>query len=192
MAVRSLLKTILAVTTLCLSLNASANLIFDFEENLSDRSHQIIYNLSGIVLTVTAFDDSDRNPNKNINRSVSGLGVNGNPESGQIGNNEYLVFTFDEIFYGHFNITFGNWSVNRNNPKRTDVAGIALNGGVSTSFSAGNGPFTSDYAAIKTFTVMGAGGSFKVANVELVPEPSALAILGLGLLGLGARRFKKS
>jgi hypothetical protein len=192
MAVRSLLKTILAVTTLCLSLNASANLIFDFKEKLKHQ-HSATYNINGFELTVEAFDPSDNNASNKINRSDSGLGVHNNPNSNSIGTGEYLVFTFTELFYGHLNITFGNWGVNRNKPNRTDVAGIALNGGVSTTFGAGNGPFTSDDAAIKSFTVMGiSGNGFRVANVELVPEPSALAILGLGLLGLGIRRFKKS
>jgi hypothetical protein len=184
MAVRSLLKTILAVTTLCLSLNASANLIFDFEEKLGNQ-HSATYLLNGIDLTVTAFDPSDQDTN-NINRSNGGLGVGGNPNRSNIGNGEYLVFTFAEIFYGHLNITFANWGSN-------DVAGITLNAGATTMFDRNNGIFTSDYAAISSFRVEGTSGSaFKVANVELVPEPSALAILGLGLLGLGARRFKKS
>jgi hypothetical protein len=70
MAVRSLLKTILAVTTICLSLSASANLIFDFENNLGDNKHKRIYNLNGIVLTVTAFDDDEKNPKQKVDRSV--------------------------------------------------------------------------------------------------------------------------
>jgi hypothetical protein len=186
MAVRSLLKTILAVTTLCLSLNASANLIFDFEEKLGNQ-HSATYLLNGIDLTVTAFAPNDNNMNINRkNGKVLGLGVGGNPNSNNIGNGEYLVFTFAEIFYGHLNITFANWGSN-------DVAGITLNAGATTMFDRNNGIFTSDYAAISSFRVEGTSGSaFKVANVELVPEPSALAILGLGLLGLGARRFKKS
>jgi hypothetical protein len=35
------------------------------------------------------------------------------------------------------------------------------------------------------------GGAFNSVFVRSVPEPSTLAILALGLIGLGARRFKK-
>ena len=56
MAVRSILKTILAVTTLCLSLNASANLIFDFGAG-SDTEHSLVYPLGDYMLTVSAFNE---------------------------------------------------------------------------------------------------------------------------------------
>ena len=45
-----------------------------------------------------------------------------------------------------------------------------------------------------TFAVksMGAGGGFKIDRVAFdVPEPSKLDLLGLGIMGLASRRFKK-
>lgn len=51
----------------------------------------------------------------------------------------------------------------------------------------------SDLEASIFFTSTGSNdfGGAIIDNVKVVPEPSTLAILALGLIGLGARRFKK-
>jgi hypothetical protein len=192
MAVRSLLKTILAVTTLCLSLNASANLIFNFGAG-SDTEHSVGYELGDYLLTVSAF-----NPNGTdglVHRNSSGLGVGTNPNRGRLGANrngyESLLFTLTNgglpaNFWGSINIVFSAW-------QNADRARVDGSGVQNATYKGNAGVYTTAFSG-NTFEVKGrrAGDGIRVAQVTFVPEPGTLAILSIGLLGLGARRFKKS
>jgi hypothetical protein len=183
MLLRSLLKNMVTVATLCLSLNVSAGLIFDFDEgenNVFGKDYKLA---NGTVLfKVTAF-------NSNIKHKIaihsSGLGVEKDDDKNHILNNDYLVFRFPEIFYGKINITFSKWN-------NKDQAKITLNNSDFVRFKSNDGVFTSNYSKISSFKVEGTNNSvFRIAKVELVPEPTALALLGLGLIGTCLLRRKK-
>jgi hypothetical protein len=117
---------------------------------------------------------------------TKGLGVqNSGGSKNQILNNEYLVFTFPEIFYGNLKITFSNWN-------NKDQAKITMNDGNFELFKSNGGVFTSNYSKINKFKVEGTNkGKFRIAKVELVPEPNAIVFLGLGLIAIGFLRRKK-
>jgi len=192
MAVRSILKTILAVTTLCLSLNASANLIFDFGAG-SDTEHSLVYPLGDYMLTVSAFNEDGSDGL--VHRNSSGLGVRSNPDNNRLGAStngyESLLFTLTNAglpanFWGSINIVFSLWD----NADRARVVGS----GVQNATYTGNaGVYTTAFSG-DTFEIRGRtqGDGIRVAQVTFVPEPSTLAILSIGLLGLAIRRYKKS
>ncbi|WP_299080918.1 PEP-CTERM sorting domain-containing protein [uncultured Paraglaciecola sp.] len=189
MTLRSLLKSLIAISALCLSLNASANLIFNFDKNLENNLTLIEYRIDNYILKVTT-------PTNNGSIFTGGAGRLAvlsdtiQDKNNNIGRAEQLDFLLTDLngnavnFNGQLNIVFSGWD-------KKDRARISGAGIDNTTYGNDNGTF-STFLSGDGFSVKGhrAGDGFRVSQVALIPEPSTLAVLSLGLLAFSLRRFK--
>jgi hypothetical protein len=82
---------------------------------------------------------------------------------------------------------FGSYDISTTGVYFANIGGMSAGAAGTTA-----GFDLSQVAVADTFisSALGIGNDFQLDEVGLVPEPSALAVLGLGLIGLGLRRRK--
>lgn len=182
------LKTLVLSLSMLVSMNASANLIFNFEEKKANF-HEVEYSLSDYTLTTKAFNSDGTDAD--VARWTNGLGVR-HIDSPNLEIGEWLTFELDTTFYGIFEIDFSGFG-------NHDTAGITINvASVEDVFdtTGNNDTWISGYVALDSFRVLGltgdsAGNGFRISELRLVTEPGALAILALGLMALGVIRRRR-
>lgn len=194
MRIFSSIRAFVIASTLLVSMSASASLVFNFEQDLSDFQHSIDYSMGGYTLTVEAFDTTDSFVN-NVFRSSNGLGVSGQPDGGNFGAGESLSFSLDTTLFSLLEIDFRVYG--------SDSATVTLFGGVGESFvgerSLGKiSTFSMSNAGINSFSVAHSAGLFRIAEVRFlegavsVPSPSILSIFLIGLVGIGFVRSRNN
>lgn len=195
MKVQNTFKSFLAAVAIFASFNASASLIFNFDQDLSDDQHSVNYTVGGYTLNVAAFESTSV---ANVHRQWNGLGVDGSGPQTNISAPESIVFKLDKVFNGTVEILFTNWN-------RFDMAEVS-GSAVSTEVIAGvaANPFTSLFSGTEfTVTALEVANTindkFRIQSItftpdlsQAIPEPSTIAVLSLGLIGLGLRRRKSS
>jgi hypothetical protein len=194
MRTRMLGKSILIVVFLFVSMNVSANIIFNFNEDLSDNEHSVEYIEDGYTLSVSAFKGMLASV-ANVNRFTNGLGVTNPPASGNIGAEEALSFSLDNLFTGTVNVYLNLFNM-------SDSALIAVDGAPDMTILNTNQSVWSFFLpSTSTFSITGlevAGTNndrFRIEKLEFVsaiPAPSTLIILSLGLIALSFGRFLKN
>ncbi len=200
MKILTIIKNIIVLAALSLSMNAVAGLItFNFESDLSDNEHSVSYLSDGYTLTVEAFRVPGGNVDRDVNRSVLGLGVTSDPQQGRLGTyggyvDEYLVFSLEGASFDFATILFA--TLNANSLSATDIAEVSFSDSTSASLSNLN-QWTSAEVAANSLTVAanGTGNGFRISEIQLnvipVPEPSTLLLLSFALFGLAARKKSK-
>lgn len=199
--------------TLLMGSYANAAIItFDFSGTSANKiANSLVFNANGYLLTVTARAKfTDENGRHDLDAKVEsfsqGLGVySGKGDSKRLDNTanlqEELFFQLSSDLYPDVDFTwaeisFGKkWSSQLESGEKAQVRfgspedAVFINGSVASEQMMLSG--SSTLISVKPGSGAEDNG-FRVQQIALdVPEPTSLAVLSLGLLGLGARRFAR-
>ncbi len=197
-----MLKLVCLVTVVMLSTSANAGLIeFDFENPNKLSTNELQYNINGIMLTITAFDSNG--DAAKVHRNADGLGVTSG-DNKRVDGGDYLVFQFNGPALTTFNDitimfpTVLRWADNalQTNDEVSyevlDISGSYVNTLSSNIESMNLGKSIGAGQEVMIGSNIGNGVRIAGINVSVqVPEPTTIAVFGLGLIGLGLRRRQK-
>lgn len=201
------MKKILGMVGLALSLNANAGLITTIDEaTIANGDHN--HSTDGGRAAVGYWNSEESRAVVEFD-AASIVGETSGFLSFDLALPDGLFYGHDQNYLGDFNIyaftgdgtvSYGDYSLTSTLLGSATAAGLSLGDTITLDISAFLSTFNSDYIGIvfdPTSTNPGSivqetmFNNFQIETTASVPEPTGIALLGLGLAGIGFSRKKK-